>query len=169
VIYRYDPSNDPVAKRITVLRVALALAVLGGALLARQAEASTAALVILIGGGILWLIITISLRQYRNTFVQTTDDELICKPPRGDRIRVPWDEITHAGKIVYENGSQLLYAYAEGMDQYLAIPNTYADRDELLEEFGNVVPLVNLDARSGESPADVIHRHLRSAPTGPQE
>lgn len=76
--------------------------------------------------------------KHRKSFVETTDDNIICKTSGGSEIRMNKTDITHCGLAQGKQG-KMLYIYCEDDDQLLTIPNDFHDFNKLIQEI-SVLP-----------------------------
>jgi hypothetical protein len=79
-----------------------------------------------------WFIFRL-YRSHARSFIETTEEELICRTAVNGEIRLPWSQISHLG-LALGGKQRMLYVYQESKDQLLTIPEDFQNYQALVEE-----------------------------------
>ena len=104
-------------------------------------------------------------RNHMNSWVETSDTELVCRMPDGDLLVFPWDQISAAGYCTQQRGRPFLFIYKEKTDKLVTIPKEYGGFENLLstikQRIPQQTPFQALSLGRGETIQDRLKQMLR--------
>lgn len=86
----------------------------------------------------------------------THDDGVSTVTALGEKITLPWNLITHAGRLTLVRGKQAIFLYAESIDQLVTFPADYEGFGNFVEEVEARVALPEVDLTPGQTLKDYL-------------
>ncbi len=160
MIYRYSASLDPRFRRSATVGGMLAALMVAAALLAASRGAAIVGLLILIGVALLAYKLRSIVKGHMQSWIQTDDDGVTCRTPNGDKVKIDWSSLTHAGFVYSPGGDKYVYMYSSEEDQFVCVPTSFQGVDELYTELSEQAAIEDITLRRGESAADGLKRTL---------
>ncbi len=158
MIYRYSTSLDPRLRKASVFSVLLLLLLVGAAFMAAVRGAELVGFLIMVGTALLGWKIRAFVKSHLNTWIQTTDEEIICRTPSGERVSIDWTDLTHAGSMYTAAGERMVYFYSAETDRFVCVPPSFENIDDLYEELAEHVPLRDVTMQEKEPAGDALRR-----------
>lgn len=148
MVYRFKVSGNPRA----ILTVAVMVILISTAF----------TLLVALGGesGLLFGLLSLAgafllfryFMQHKKSYVETTEDKIVCKTSSGSEIRMTKSDISHCGLAQGKQG-KMLYIYCENDDQLLTIPNDFHNFEQLVQE---IAPLPGFEKKTLEGRSAII-------------
>ncbi len=158
MIYRYSTALDPKLRRASILAVLFLAVLVGAAFLAATRGAQIVGFLIMVGTALLGWKIRAFVKSHLNTWIQTTDDRIICRTPSGENVSIDWDDLTHAGSMFSSSGDRMVYFYSQKTDRFVCVPPSFEHIDDLYDELTECVPLQDVTMEQSESAGDALRR-----------
>lgn len=161
MIYRYSISLDRRLRRTSIAGITLmGLLLLGAFLSAIRGSAPIIGFAIIVGTFLIAWLVRRFVKSHLNTWIQTTDDALICKTPSGDKIEIAWNELSHAGSVHTTNGEKMLYCYSNPKDRFVCIPPSFENLEDLYKELQERIELEDVTMGEKETAGDTLRRYF---------
>ncbi|MBN2511212.1 MAG: hypothetical protein JXB03_13110 [Spirochaetales bacterium] len=156
--YRYNLSKNP---RIFILFTAAALLPLAGFSLVLAAGPVFGVI-----AGVAGLLFAYPLIKYAiaavQSYIHIHDDGLTVHMPDGDILRFSWEEISHSGTVVFPDGRERAFVYAEHKDQFIEIAPLYKDYQHFLKEMKERTAFSAHKAEDASDMKDFLSRLLEN-------
>lgn len=164
MIYRYSTLRDPRLRRASIVAGLLIAGLLSGALLALGRGATFAGGMILLGTALIAWKLRAFIRAQRQSFIQTTDEQVICRTATGDVVRIDWEHLDYTGYLTASDGSRYVYLYSESNDHFICIPGSFDSVEELCKELSSHAGRTDIEMNKDEQPADAMRRTFVEGP-----
>lgn len=158
MIYRYSTALDPRLRKASMFGLLFVALLLGAAFLAATRGAPIIGFVITVGTALIGWKIRAFVKSHVDTWIQTTDEGIVCRTPSGERVSVDWNDLTHAGSMYTAAGERLVYFYSQITDRFVCVPPSFENIDDLYDELSEYVPLTSVTMNEGESAGDALRR-----------
>ena len=158
MIYRYSTALDPKLRRASIIGVLFLGALVGAAFLAAARGAQLVGFVIMVGTALLGWKTRAFVRSHLNTWIQTTDDAILCRTPSGEKVSIDWNDLTHAGSMNSNAGERMVFFFSQKTDRFVCVPPSFENIDDLYEDLAEHVPLQEVTMNEGESAGDALRR-----------
>ncbi len=102
-------------------------------------------------------------RNHMNSWVETSDTELVCQMPDGDLLAFPWDQVSAAGYCTQQQGRPFLFIYKEKGDKLVTIPKEYGNFETLSSTIKQRIPQQTPFQALSLSRGETIEQRLKQA------
>ncbi len=160
MVYRNNLSRDPRFRRIRFFSVVGGIAVLLAVLFVFQRGAGGFALPVLVLSAFIGYKITRYLQGHKNSYLETFDDHVTLRTPSGDVVTFEWDSLSRYGTAGFSDGDNFIYVYSDSLDRFFAIPESFENCDDLIDEFSERCERQDLTLDKDESMTDAIRRSV---------
>ena len=158
MIYRYSTALDPRLRKASAFGMLFVVLLIGAALLAATRGAPLIGFVIMVGTALIGWKIRAFVKSHLNTWIQTTDEGIVCRTPSGERVSIDWTDLTHAGSMYSAAGERLVYFYSQITDRFVCVPPSFENINDLYDELSEYVPLQSVTMNERESAGDALRR-----------
>ena len=156
MIYRFQLRQNP---RVILLPVIPAVLVGGSIALLVLVHPLLGLVALGISGYIAYQLLKF-LRLHIKSEISTYDDELVCVTSLGEKSRIDWESVSHAGFYLVDEKPELLFVYSDSEDQLLTIPFHYTQMKGLENEISeHVTEMLELSGVQ-DGLVDVLKQHM---------
>ncbi len=160
MVYRNNLSRDPRFRRIRVFSAAGGIASLLAVLFAFERGAGALALPILLLVGFVGYKLRSYIRGHERSYLETFDNHLTLRTPSGDVVTFEWDSLSCYGTARFSDGDNFIYVYSDSLDRFFAIPESFDNYGDLIDELSERCERRDLTLHKDESMTDAIRRSI---------
>lgn len=100
------------------------------------------------------------LQLHLKSFVETNDEGLRALTSSKEKVKISWDEITHAGHCTDPENHEYVFVYNENTDTLLTVPDEFTLFHDLLEELESRMELARYRLKPEETVAERLKQIL---------
>ncbi|TVR56478.1 MAG: hypothetical protein EA426_13570 [Spirochaetaceae bacterium] len=100
------------------------------------------------------------LQLHLKSFIETNDEGLRALTSSREKVKISWDEITHAGHCTDTENHEYVFVYDENNDTLLTVPDEFTLFRELVDELESRMELERYSLKPGETVTERLKQLL---------